>query len=104
MSEEKGVRWLCHRCAKKEGVTTDTEPILRVCDGCKIENWVRPVRGAPVIVEEVKESLPIEEVQEETVPEEAVEPTEAEAVAVEPEDPYQGMTNEELKAELAKRG
>ena len=104
MTEEHSVRWLCHRCAKKEGIITDIDPIIGVCVVCKIENWVRPVRGAPVIVEEVKESLPIEEVQEETVPEEAVEPTEAEAVAVEPEDPYQGMTNEELKAELAKRG
>ena len=91
MSEEKGVRWLCHRCAKKEGIITDIDPIIGVCVVCKIENWVRPVRGAPVVVEVLKEAP-----ESEPEPEPVIE--------AEPEDPYQGMTTEELKAELAKRG
>ena len=90
MSEENGVRWLCHRCIRKENVEAEADPVLlKVCDGCQVENWTRLVRG-PVVVEEVV-------VEAETVEEEPVE-------VVEPEDPYQGMTKEELKAELAKRG
>ena len=96
MSEENSVRWLCHRCAKKEGIITDIDPIIGVCVVCKIENWVRPVRGAPVVVEVLKEAP-----ESEPEPEPVIE---VETVEVEPEDPYQGMTTEELKAELAKRG
>jgi len=91
MSEENSVRWLCHRCAKKEGIITDIDPIIGVCVVCKIENWVRPVRGAPVVVEVLKEA---------PEPEPEPEPV----IEAEPEDPYQGMSVEELKAELAKRG
>jgi len=35
--------WLCARCAMKQGVQTETDPvILRECSACHIKNWVRP--------------------------------------------------------------
>ena len=47
MSEETDTKWLCHRCVKKEGATVDADPVLlRVCDGCQVENYTRLSRGA----------------------------------------------------------
>jgi len=35
--------WLCARCAMKQGVQTETDPvILRECSACHVKNWVRP--------------------------------------------------------------
>ena len=65
MSEENSARWLCHRCVKKEGATVDADPVLlRVCDGCQVENYTRLVRGA---VEAPKEPEPV--IEAETVEE-----------------------------------
>ena len=92
MSEEKGTRWLCHRCAKKEGVQLDPDPVdIRVCDGCKIENHTRPVSGA-VAVEVVKEAEKPAELVVEAEPEPEPEP--------EPVDPKKAEI-EQLKAQIA---
>ena len=93
MSEETGARWLCHRCVKKEGATVDADPVLlRVCDGCQVENWTRPVKGLlnPVGAEE--EPVVEAETVEEVAPEPEPEP--------EPEDPKKAEI-EALKAQLA---
>ena len=106
MSETKGRRWLCHRCVKKEGVTTDIDPLLKVCEGCQVENWTRltlhesvgvvepePVKAEePVIEAETVEEPTKEEIEVETA--EAVEM--APELVEEPVDPYKGLTKAQL--------
>ena len=109
MTDSNGVQWFCHRCARKDELELDADPVmLRVCDGCKVENWTRPLSGAKVPVaivgpDEDGEPVLVEvETVEEPEPEPEVE-IEAETVP-EPEDPYKGMTKAQLLEELAKRG
>ena len=93
MSEETDARWLCHRCVKKEGATVDADPVLlRVCDGCQVENYVRLARGVVLVAETVEEvgEVVVESVIEEVAPE--PEP--------EPEDPKKAEI-EALKAQIA---
>ncbi|MHC4335472.1 MAG: hypothetical protein ACYSUV_17240 [Planctomycetota bacterium] len=71
MSEEKGVRWLCHRCVKKLEATVEPDPaIVRVCDGCQIENYTRPESGSVAVVEPVLEAETVEEPEPEPEPSE----------------------------------
>ena len=101
MSETKGRRWLCHRCVKKEGATTDVDPLLKVCEGCQVENWTRltlhesvgVVEPEPVKVEEPV--IEAETVEVEPEPEPIPTPIEQMEEA-EPEDPYKGMTKAQL--------
>lgn len=63
MNKGKKAIWLCVRCADKQGVETESEPvILKACSACGIENWVRPFghAGADMVDEagEVAESIP----------------------------------------------
>ena len=45
------VEWYCVRCSKKLGIETDEEPApIRVCDGCGVENYCRPVKSSPDII------------------------------------------------------
>ena len=93
MSESKSVRWLCHRCIKKESADVDPDPVLlRVCDGCQVENYTRPVKGTVIVAEDVEVvgEVVVESVIEEVAPE--PEP--------EPEDPKKAEI-EALKAKLA---
>ena len=93
MSEQKGVRWLCHRCVKKEGATVDADPVLlRVCDGCQVENYTRLVRGA---VEAPKEPEPVIEAETVEEPEPELEPE------VDEEAEAKKAEIEVLKAQLA---
>lgn len=104
MTDSNGVTWLCHRCARKKDIELDTDPVLlRVCDGCQVENWTRPVKGVVAVIEEVLKEAPTVEPEPEPVIEAETVEAEPEPV-VEPKDPYQDMSVEELKAELAKRG
>ena len=120
MSETKGRRWLCHRCVKKEGTTTDIDPLLKVCEGCQVENWTRltlhesvgVVEPEPVKVEEaVIEAETVEETKEEEQETEVREEgpvseglgqpdtnTEepADVPETEPVDPYKGLTKAQL--------
>ena len=107
MSEETDARWLCHRCVKKEGATVDADPVLlRVCDGCQVENYVRLARG--VIVERSDEEIEaLNESARETIVAESVEvvgevvvESVIEEVAPEPEDPKKAEI-EALKAQIA---
>ena len=53
MTDSNGVQWFCHRCARKDDLELDADPVmLRVCDGCNVENWTRPLAGAVAVVEE----------------------------------------------------
>ena len=80
MSEETDTKWLCHRCVKKEGATVDADPVLlRVCDGCQVENYVRLSRGVVVFAEDIRKELEAETVVEEV---EVEQPTSEEAVEI----------------------
>ena len=108
MSEGKGRRWLCHRCVKKEGATTDLDPLLKVCEGCQVENWTRltlhesvgVVEPEPVKVEEpVIEAETVEVEATVEAIEEALEEVAKEDPAievVEEPDPYKGLTKAQL--------
>ena len=95
MSEETVRRWLCHRCVKKENATTDIDPLLKVCDVCKIENWCRLTTEA-VALETVEEAIVEEEelleITGEPITEEEVEKQREKHV----EDPYKGLTKAQL--------
>ena len=80
MSEETVARWLCHRCVKKEEATVDADPVLlRVCDGCQVENYTRLSRGVVVFAETIRKELEAETVVEEV---EVEQPTSEEAVEI----------------------
>lgn len=108
--EKKRALWACARCERRKKIANvQPDPVvLRTCDYCNIQNWVRPVghagadAGSGPIMEqrvtdqgerlplyrgkEVKEALQEEEVHAETVVEEVSEPTEEEAAAESPEE------------------
>ncbi len=94
MTDSNGVQWFCHRCARKDDLALDTDPVmLRVCDGCQVENWTRPLMG-PVIEAKVEER--VQEEIEKAFTEEAIEEPE-------PVNPYEGKTKEELVALLKEK-
>ena len=105
MTDSNGVQWFCHRCARKDDLELDADPVmLRVCDGCKVENWTRPLSGAVAEAEVPLEDGPVS--SEEQVlesPEEEPAPTDG-TDTEEPVDPYKGMTKAQLLEELGKRG
>ena len=73
MNEEKKVQWFCHRCIKKYEVEVEPDPVLlRVCDGCQVENWTRPVKGAEKPQVELVPIEPEPVIEAETVEEELV--------------------------------
>ena len=40
-------KWICSRCAQRKDIEAEIDPVvLRVCDWCNIENWVKPVGHA----------------------------------------------------------
>ena len=85
MTEKMIARWLCHRCARKEEIELEPDPVLlRVCEGCQVENFTRLETVATV-----KPGVPFEPL---TVDEPVIE---AETVE-EPVDPYKGLTKEQL--------
>lgn len=93
MTEKMIARWLCHRCARKEEIELEPDPVLlRVCEACQVENFTRLETVATVKVEEV----PLEEpAGPESSPSEEELVIEAETVE-EPVDPYKDLTKEQL--------
>jgi len=61
---EKTALWACARCERRKKIeNVQTDPVvLRVCDYCKIENWVRPVGHAGADTLNPKQVLPPEKV------------------------------------------
>ena len=94
MTEKMIARWLCHRCARKEEIELEPDPVLlRVCEACKVENFTRLETVPTVKVESIEtpsgKSVPY-------VPLAVDEPVvEAETVE-EPVDPYKGLTKDQL--------
>ena len=107
------VKWYCVRCSVKMNIETDVEPApIRKCDGCGIENHVRPMKGE-VVESNIPLDVTIEELKadKETI-DTLIEEIKAETLECAEQYPHlkgeetltDGQTEEEMVAEEVEKG